>query len=366
MPPTLRDCIGQRFCEDPRQQQSDQVILVPRASVWGEEYQTRDPTTQPEIHETSRIESALAHDTTTLPSGYLSPRAATQPPIPFHMRMSTSEPPSVIRFRSSTGPIITGSWEPPSNAAVTPPVRLSDAVPTMFPGATTSRHHNDDRITGAVTSNTAIERAQLEALLQQPPPVTAFGSYESVQNSLSAAVLDNAAAFMLNHRNRARKTHSMTLEEAWEAYDLTPKDNKSFLVTQDEFEFHYWVTNVQFRCQSPTQFLTDCMNRFPSFNIIPHPAVGMFLYRMAFGTGRLSLWHFRKVSQHTLETWNDATPLSLTVFPKKLTPPPAELFTQLIDLRDALENMHKMAAFYGSVTLQVFTNAAKHFFDSRI
>ncbi len=90
----------------------------------------------------------------------------------------------------------------------------------------------------------------------------------------------------------------------------------------------------------------------------------MFVYRLAFGSGQLSLWHFRKVSYDTIQYWNDTERLSLTVFPAKLLPPVASKFSSIRDLQDALTNVLSFASYYGSPAFQQFAHAAKSFMES--
>ena len=59
-----------------------------------------------------------------------------------------------------------------------------------------------------------------------------------------------------------------------------------------------------FRTLHPTHCLADMVSKLPSFNIVPHPGVCMFIYRLAFGSGQLSLWHFHRVEGEALRTLN--------------------------------------------------------------
>ena len=344
LPKELINCIGQRFSEDPRSTQPNNIVIVPR-------HQLHNQTTSTDS-EIPLLNQPAVPDTLTLPEGYLSPRSRitssvdNTPPIPttpFHLHLMNPPPSQVASFR-------------PSNTINSTAPILSE-VPPIFP-STTPEFVSD--------ANERLHNIQdLRQFVTNPPPamLSAVPSYRSAEIDLTQASIIQAQEFMLQHRRQQRDTSTLTLDEAWEAYDTTPKVTKMFKVSKDEFEFHWWLSSHQYRGLTPTQFLTDCMARFPVFTIIPHPAVLMFHFRLAFGSGQLSLWHFRKASQFQLETWNDREPLSLTTFPAKLTPPAAQQFQTLAELRDALTNIHKVACFYGSATYQQFTHAAKHFFD---
>ena len=91
LPAVLKNCIGQRFCEDPRQSQAEHLVLAPRESTVLMQKSTRDPMYQQGSREASLMESAPVKDMTTLPAGYLSLRAAIQPLYGsvFELRMCT-------------------------------------------------------------------------------------------------------------------------------------------------------------------------------------------------------------------------------------------------------------------------------------
>ena len=197
----------------------------------------------------------------------------------------------------------------------------------------------------------------------------------SFSSSIAAASLPSAADFMATHRQpignpsathrqRIRQQQLLTLDECWALYASKSKDAKYFTVSKDEFEFHWWITAQQFRDKQPAQFLTDCIATVTEFFMIPHPGVLMFTYRLAFGTGQLSLWHFRKVSDITIRTWNDVERVSLTTFPAKLLPPAVDTLKSIRELQDALTNFQTFANYYGSASLQQFAHAACGFLDA--
>ena len=363
LPAELVGSVGQRFCEDPRTPQPENVVIVPRAQRHGQTptaavaITTDVQASATDVAVPTSQSTITPPDTVTLPQGYLSPRLRPQiaevetTPQPFHLRIGATAPAPTATFRPST--------EAPLAQV---PLSLSPLPRTFAQRAT---QQPPAAPVAAVDHHLQFDKAQLQQFMTQPPPtvLAGFASYRATEDDLLQASLDHAQAFMASHRHKQRKILSLTLEEAWEAYDYINKDVKLFKVTQDEFEFHWWLSSQEFRTKTPNQFLNDCMARFPAFSITPHPAVLMFHYRLAFGSGQLSLWHFRKTSSSQLETWNAKDPISLTVFPAKSTPPVAQSFDTITELRDALSNIHKVACFYGSATYQQFTHAAKHFLD---
>ena len=345
LPEEFVNCIGQRFSEDPRSPQPDNAVIVPRCQ--------RHDQSPMDLSSIPPQDNPSSTDTTTLPVGYLSPRlrptpsaeSAQLPPVtPFHLNLVNPPPPSVSSFRPAhtTNKKVPGP-ETPMMEMFVPPT------------------HETVVEKGAYMQETL----NLHQFVTNPPPtlLSSVTSYRSAEMDLTQASITQAQAFMQHHRQQQRCATILTLDAAWEAYDNAPKDKKMFKVSQDEFEFHWWLSSQHYRALTPSQFLTDCIARFPAFNIIPHPAVLMFHFRLAFGSGQLSLWHFRKASQSQLETWNDTTSLSLTLFPRKLTPPAAQQFQTLTELHDALSNIHKVSCYYGSGSYQQFTHAAKHFFE---
>ncbi len=72
---------------------------------------------------------------------------------------------------------------------------------------------------------------------------------------LTQASLTQTQAFMLHHRQQQRFATNLTLDEAWETYDNSPKVEKMFKVTHDEFEFHWWLSSQQPRVYNANQIL---------------------------------------------------------------------------------------------------------------
>ena len=305
----------------------------------------------------------LAPDTTSLPEGYKSPRMAQRlpstTPVPFHMQLPAEQP--YLRVPQLLQPH--GQSQPPASLYPASLPAYSWAPPLQPQPFQQYQHHAPTRPQVSVPVD-PVDRTALASFMANPPVQLqpSFGAFESYESQLAQASADNAAAFMLHNRARRRAAQHLTLEEGWALYQQEVRHPRNFSVNFDEYSFRYWLSCDEYRSRSPTQLLTDFAAKFPDFDIIPHPGFLIAYYRMAFGSGQLSLWHFRKVSRSTLDTWNDKDSLSLTVFPAKLTPPTAGAFTSLADLRDALDNKHKIACHYGSATLQLFTHAAKTFF----
>ena len=187
-------------------------------------------------------------------------------------------------------------------------------------------------------------------------PVT-FDYVDGYERALHKASQDSASAFMARNRARARTRIFANIEECWAAYDSQPKNRKFFTVTRDEFERHWELSNDVFRSFSPTQCLIDAATFLPTIGVIPHPGVLTFASGLAFGTGQLSVWHFRKVSKRVVDSWNDELRLSTTLFPAKLSPPADGTFSTLLELKLAVENLHKYSAYLGSPCFHAFSTA---------
>ena len=339
LPSPLQASIGVDFCADPKIQQP-----------------VSSPAAQPRPASAAKITSVAA---ATSPSPQ-TPTLSTQPTVlanslpvlatksvdEYHLTLAQGNQPEMESFLASSGnavPLVNAQQLPP-----TPVVNWNrPSVPTQ--------------------STLPVNIENLASFMRQVP--SGFQSYEfddNYKSSLANATLHTAVEFMATHRQRIRESVSLTLDDCWAAYSSMSKDAKYFTVSKDEFEFHWWVTAARFRSKQPAQFLTDCIATVPQFFMLPHPGVMMFVYRLAFGSGQLSVWHFRKVSEYELKHWNDTSRLSLTVFPAKLLPPPVGTFNSIRDLQDALTNILTFASYYGSASFQQFAHAAKTFLDTGI
>ena len=221
LPPVLRGCVGSTFCEDPKHPAKEKGVVLTRCmepaqseSLMGSlqdvnqtgELQGFSSAPNAELNDatTSQIKRAslpVGHtttvsvpDTTTLPSGYTSPPkdpvAHTQEKIPFHLQMSESLPPGVQKFRSNEPATPTAVSQPHPSRWTTTTEALHQG-PTMYPAGTPTRTHRDNR-------NSADHNA-LYCFMQRPPPTTAHDIYNN-RTHLAVAVLNEAAAFMRDHR----------------------------------------------------------------------------------------------------------------------------------------------------------------------
>ena len=326
IPSPLQASIGVDFCADPRVQQP-----------------LSTPPARPRSASVARITSLTATDSLSqLPV----PILATQSLDQYHSALAHDNQPEMESFLASSGNAV-----PLVNAHQLPPTPVD----------------NWSRPSVPLQSTLPVNIENLASFMRQVP--SGFQSNEfddNYKSSLANASLHSAVEFMATHRQRIRETALLTLDDCWAAYSNMSKDAKYFTVSNDEFEFHWWITAARFRSKQPAQFLTDCIATVPQFFMLPHPGVMMFVYRLAFGSGQLSVWHFRKVSELELKHWNDTSRLSLTVFPAKLLPPPAGTFKSIRDLQDALTNILTFASYYGSASFQQFAHAAKTFLDTGI
>ena len=392
LPSSLVNQIGVVFCTDPMlQQPAFSQPAIPRSTLASVALldggvSTSSPTgvtsisngAEPPMSPSSVNGTATQLTQVAMAPTIISPRLtaapqALQPPVANEIQdsmnfpnviQSSGHPSQTFHMRLANDPAAMAQFHGPNSMSCQNQTQTWTPQPTTsypgFPSRPYDRH-------GTPPPNPflPIDMNYLASYMRQVPTgLHARGFDNNYSSSIAAASLQSAADFMASHRQRVIEHQLLTLDDCWASYASCPKDAKYFTVTKDEFEFHWWITSPQFRSKQPAQFLTDCITTVPEFFMVPHPGVLMFTYRLAFGSGQLSLWHFRKVTDSLIRTWNDTDRVSLTTFPAKLLPPPVGKLTSLRDLQDALTNFQSFANYYGSASLQQFAHAARSFLDA--